>query len=135
MFKYSLFIKSSCTQIHAYYTNGFLNIAEAPSFNQFSLNVVDVSFVGKTYKWQLKSKCLKLNFNRAHPTTLFFKNAVIFKKFLKTKFRFFIVSNVDVQNIISTVYRIRRYNIFTQRGLKVKGLIIFKKRGKVSTYR
>jgi len=135
MFKYRLFMWPLYKEISASHTNNFISTGVEINFNQFTLNVLDVGFTGKTYKWQLRSKCLKLNFNRSHPTFLFFKNTIFFKRFLKTKFRFFLQSHFDFYNTTDYFYSIRRYNIFTQRGLKIRGLVVFKKRGKVSTYR
>lgn len=104
-------------------------------FIPYRLDIVDVSFTGKTYKWLLKTNLWRLTFNRAHPTFVFFNKNLLKKKITKNKVKFFCLNSVSKNTLIKLLYSVRGYNIFTQRGLKIKGLLTFKKRGKISAYR
>lgn len=101
----------------------------------YSINFLDISYVGKTYKWNLKQFFWKLTFNRAHPTKIFFKKPLWFKKLAKTKIRVFLPTTTLNNLLYQKMLKTRRYNIFTQRGIKIKGGFVLKKRGKISTYR
>lgn len=100
-----------------------------------STKIMDLSYTGKTYKWNLKLSFFKFIFNRAHKTNLFFFKKLFYKKLSKNKLRFFLTNYNQFNVLTILIKKIRRYNIFTQRGLKIKQNYIFKKRGKVSTYR
>lgn len=104
-------------------------------FTNYTIQIVDLGFTGKTFKWGLRSRFWKLIFNRAHKTLLHFKSKPFFKKFSKTKVRVFMKSIEEKNKLTNLMLRVRKYNIFTQRGLKIKGFICLKKRGKISTYR
>lgn len=101
----------------------------------YSTYLLDINFTGKTYKWAFKRKLWKLVFNRAHPTWLFSNSFLKFKRFSKTKIRLFLNTYKTKYFLQNLLYRTRIYNIFTQRGIKIKGGLFFKKRGKISTYR
>ena len=97
--------------------------------------IIDLSYTGKTYKWNLKLNFFKFIFNRAHKTNLFFFKKIYYKKLAKNKLRFYLTNKNNFNTLKILIKKIRRYNIFTQRGLKIKQNFIFKKRAKVSTYR
>ena len=120
-------VKISCV-------NNFTYVGLSPDLSIYAMRILDVNYTGKTYKWSLKPSFWKLTFNRSHPTWLFFKVRVFMKRFTKNKIRLFFVGN-SADTVLMYLHKTRRYNIFTQRGLKVKGTYIFKKRGKISTYR
>jgi len=103
-------------------------------FKTYSTQTVDISFFGKTYKWNIKKNILKLTFNRAHKTWIFFYN-VLLKKLSKNKIRLFSNKNSSTYNFIKYINKTRKNNIFTQRGLKIKNTFMYKKRGKISTYK
>lgn len=121
--------------LNFYYSNQLFFTTPRPTVKIYALNIVDVSYTGKTYKWFYRSKFWKLIFNRVHPTLLFFKNKIVSKKLGKTKLRLFLYSVELKNNMLSIFDYTRRYNVFTQRGIKVKGRLFYKKRGKISTYR
>jgi hypothetical protein len=66
-------------------------------------------------------------FNRAHTTTLWWKNKVIKK--LK-KYKMYIKYNYVQKRIVSTILNVRPINIFTKKGLRKSRQILFKKKGK-----
>lgn len=136
MFNTRLFItQKNFKKIRFFSTPNFIFLGPRPQIQVYKVTSLDVFFTGKTYKWLYKKHSWRFLFNRAHVTYLFFKNPIIIQKQAKAKVRIFFNLTQDATTIRSYLYKIRRYNIFTQRGIKVKGSIFFKKRGKISTYR
>ena len=133
--RHILFNKKKENSICVWRSDNFTHAGIQPNFSQYQLNSVDVFFAGKTYKWSIKHNYWKLVFNRAHKTYLFFQQSVFLKKFSKTKIRFFTPNICDRNTIVTSLNKVRGYNIFTQRGLKIKGQLVYKKKGKISTYR
>ncbi len=87
-----------------------------------------IKFTGKGYKIKKNtSKSMVLLFNRAHTTTLWWKN--IFIKKLK-KYKMYIKYNYKQLKVINTILNIRPINIFTKKGLRKSRQILFKKKGK-----
>jgi hypothetical protein len=68
-----------------------------------------------------------LLFNRAHTTTIWWKN-IILKK-LK-KYKIYIKYNNRFENFIKTILNVRYINIFTKKGLRKSRQIVMKKKGK-----
>lgn len=136
MFKNLAIFNSTTKKNLQIYSHNFVTFyTKTPCFSIYSLELLDVSYTGKTYKWSVKLNFWKLVFNRVHPTILFSKQNLILKKMAKTKFRILVPTRAAKQSLINLFYITRLYNIFTHRGLKIKGQLFFKKRGKVSTYR
>lgn len=91
-------------------------------------------FVGKSYKFYKKKSKIRYYFNRSHKTILyFFKLITILKK--KKKYKIFFFSSLDFFFYINYIKRIRKLNVFTRRGIKTSKLFLFKKKGKISSYR
>ncbi len=87
-----------------------------------------IKFTGKGYKIKKNTnKSMILLFNRAHTTTLWWKNTIIKK--LK-KYKIYIKYNNKFENLIKTVLDVRYINIFTKKGLRKSRQIIMKKKGK-----
>ena len=87
-----------------------------------------IKFTGKGYKIKKNTnKSMVLLFNRAHTTTLWWKN--IFVKKLK-KYKIYIKYNTTQKKIINTIINIRPINIFTKKDLRKSRQILFKKKGK-----
>lgn len=87
-----------------------------------------IKFTGKGYKIKKNSnRSMVLLFNRAHTTTLWWKNTFIKK--LK-KYKIYVKYNHTQKKIIDTVLGIRPVNIFTKKGLRKSRQILFKKKGK-----
>ena len=87
-----------------------------------------IKFSGKGYKIKKNStQSLILLFNRAHLTTVWWRN-IFLKKYKKYK----IYINYTDKNkyFINTVLKIRYINIFTKKGLRESRQIILKKKGK-----
>lgn len=97
--------------------------------NQFYFyKFTKIKFTGKGYKIKKNSgKSMILLFNRAHTTTLWWKNIIIKK--LK-KYKMYIKYNNTQKNIINNILNVRYVNIFTKKGLRMSRQIIFKKKGK-----
>ncbi len=87
-----------------------------------------IKFTGKGYKIKKNTnKSIVLLFNRAHTTTLWWKN--MFVKKLK-KYKMYIKYNAVQKKVISTIIGVRPINIFTKKGLRKSRQILFKKKGK-----
>lgn len=87
-----------------------------------------IKFTGKGYKIKKNTnKSMVLLFNRAHTTTIWWKN--IFLKKLK-KYKIYIKHNRKQYGIINSIIGIRPINIFTKKGLRKSRQILFKKKGK-----
>lgn len=87
-----------------------------------------IKFSGKGYKIKKNNlQSLVLLFNRAHLTTLWWKN-IFLKKY--KKYKIYIKYTDKNKFFISTILRIRYINIFTKKGLRESRQIILKKKGK-----
>jgi hypothetical protein len=97
--------------------------------NQFYFyKFTKIKFTGKGYKIKKNSsKSLILLFNRAHTTTLWWKNLSIKK--IK-KYKMYLKYNHLQKNIVNTILNVRYINIFTKKGLRESRQIILKKKGK-----
>ncbi len=97
--------------------------------NQFYFyKFTKIKFTGKGYKIKKNSnKSIVLLFNRAHTTTLWWKNIIVRK--LK-KYKMYIKYNNVQKNIINNILNTRYINIFTKKGLRTSRQIVFKKKGK-----
>lgn len=94
-------------------------------------------YTGKSYKIYKQKKKLYLIFNRSHITFLYFKNFITFnfKTKSKTKFKFKFLYKRDIGYFVGFLKKIRKFNVFTKRGIKINKIPFFKKKGKVSQYR
>lgn len=89
---------------------------------------VKIKFSGKGYKIKKNySNNLNLLFNRAHITSLWWKN-IILKKI--KKYKIYIKYTPKNINFYKILLHIRNINIFTKRGLRESKQIILKKKGK-----
>lgn len=89
---------------------------------------IKIKFTGKGYKIKKNTnRSMILLFNRAHTTTLWWKN--IFLKKLK-KYKMYIKYNYKNQKLINTIISIRPINIFTKKGLRLSRQLLLKKKGK-----
>jgi hypothetical protein len=95
-------------------------------FNFF--NFTKIKFTGKGYKIKKNSnKSVVLLFNRAHTTTLWWKNITLLK--LK-KYKLYLKYDYKNYNIVNTIINVRHINIFTKKGLRFSRQILLKKKGK-----
>lgn len=91
-------------------------------------NFTKIKFTGKGYKIKKNSnKSVILLFNRAHITTLWWKNVTVLK--LK-KYKLYLKYDYKNYNIINTIVNVRYINIFTKKGLRFARQILLKKKGK-----
>lgn len=87
-----------------------------------------IKFAGKGYKIRKNMKqSMILLFNRAHTTTIWWKN--IFIKKLK-KYKIYIKYNYNFINVCTEIVNIRYVNVFTKKGLRMSRQILMKKKGK-----
>ena len=84
-----------------------------------------------------QNKKLIFIFNRSHITFLYFNDFLYsnFKKKSKTHFKFKFLLYSDIGFFIGFLKKIRKFNVFTKRGIKINKLPFFKKKGKISQYR
>lgn len=97
--------------------------------NQFYFyKFTKIKFTGKGYKIKKNTnKSMVLLFNRAHTTTIWWKNILIKK--LK-KYKLYIKYSNKFDSLIRTIINVRAINIFTKKGLRKSRQIILKKKGK-----
>lgn len=121
-------------KIKIYFNNNFLFFKINP-FKIYKFFNLNLKFIGKTYKWFLIKDVFFLKFNRKNKTNLFFLNKLRFIKKSKLKKKIFLLTQNELYFFHKYIYFTRRYNIFTQRGLKLSKFKVFKKKGKISMYR
>ena len=91
-------------------------------------NFAKIKFTGKGYKIKKNSsKSLILLFNRAHITTVWWRN--VFIKKLK-KYKIYVKYTNKNKNLLNTILNTRPINIFTKKGLRKSRQILLKKKGK-----
>ncbi len=87
-----------------------------------------IKFTGKGYKIKKNTtQSMVLLFNRAHTTTIWWKNLSIKK--LK-KYKIYIKCSFVQKKVIDTIVGVRPINIFTKKGLRKSRQILLKKKGK-----
>jgi len=155
-FNISIFKKKELTYLYVYNTNYYtlikiskiikinirtknlLELLNPTNNNEISLKsfikqfrlceFTKIKFTGKGYKIKKNTKhSLILLFNRAHITTIWWKN--IFVKKLK-KYKVYIRYMNMNKNFINTLISVRPINIFTKKGLRKSRQILLKKKGK-----
>ena len=89
-------------------------------------------YFGKTYRIIFKKNCLIFKVGRSHKTILNYNN--YYYKVLKKKKNkyFFKTSCYFMKKFIKLVYKARKPNLYTKRGLKISKVKIKKRFGKVS---
>nr|ASY95725.1 ribosomal protein L6 [Stylonychia lemnae] len=94
-----------------------------------------LKFKGKGYYiYKNKRNTIAMRFGYSHVKRIFF--FFTFVKFLsKTSIIIFGISNFYIDKAANKLVRIRPINIFTSKGMRFTRQIIYKKQGKVSSYR
>lgn len=114
---------------------GLLNKEVNYFFNSFFfLKFKKIKFSGKGYRIYLKKKYYiytKLGYSHK----LFLYNFNNFFKFLGKYKAFIFFINQSVNKFIKNLINLRYINIFTQRGFRLTKQVIYKKKGKISSYR
>ena len=113
---------------------GITYLQKKNKINVNTTEVIDLNYTGKTYKWRIRKNLLKLTFNRAHKTWIFLKKCNL-KIIAKNKTSLFVCDKKTKNNLCGILQKVRKNNIFTQRGIKIKNRLVYKKRGKISTYK
>lgn len=87
-----------------------------------------IKFTGKGYKIKKNTnKSIILLFNRAHITTIWWRNVNILK--LK-KYKMYVKYTKYNKEIVDKILGVRIVNIFTKKGLRLARQILYKKKGK-----
>lgn len=110
-----------------WYWNNFIPSLERLFFEK-------LTFKGKSFKiTRKKKKFYDFDFGHAHYTYVIFFN-IIFKK--RKKYQYYIkrTNYFWFCRFLGEVMNLRQWNMYTQRGLRLKRQLLFKKTGKVSTY-
>lgn len=94
-----------------------------------------IKFKGKGFRMRFfkKNKFIKFFFGKSHKTFILFKK-IIMKKINKYKFT---LKGIDKKKLIlisSQPVKIRPFNVYTLRGLRLSRQIIYKRKGKKGTY-
>lgn len=118
------------------------------SFNKTMLNKKTLFFTnpfflkiklilsGRVFKWSVFKNKISFFFLHSNKKSFFFNKThktVLLKK-SKTSLHFFFYFFLKKNHFIDKVRFVKTTNIFTKRGVLVKGLSILKKKGKVSSY-
>lgn len=107
----------------------FLNI-NSTFFNK-------IKFKGKGFRvrFKKKSETLKFTFGHSHINYLFINNKTIkIKRLGKYKYTFKCNNNIKMNIILKKICNIKPINMYTKRGIRKGRQIIFKRKGKKSTY-
>ena len=120
-----------------YKDNTNLNLLNKFIYKQLkSINfyfVKKIVFFGKGYKIKkLNKKIFNLFFNRSHLTFIKWNNLKL-KKLKKSKILILSSNFKKLTNVINTIVKCRKLNIFTKKGLKLSRQIVYKKVGKKSS--
>jgi len=99
-----------------------------------------ITFSGKGYKLKrfyktvklLKHNFINFYFNTSHINIIYFFNLLI-KKLKKTKIIMYSVNKNLLFDVVNLVLKIKRLNVFTQKGLRLSRQLVYKKIGKKSS--
>ncbi len=103
-------------------------------FKIYTFYIRKLSFTGKAYKIIQLLGTINFSFNKANINYLFFNKFTKYKIISKQRLVFYFLLNKNILNFKYMISQIRSQNIFTARGLKLSQTLIFKKKGKVSSY-
>lgn len=91
---------------------------------------INIKIIGRVFRWQIKKKTKKFVLINSHLTKIYsYQN--IFVKNNKYNYNIFTIYNKELDNILLFL---KKYNIFTWRGLIKNNKILKKKKGKISSY-
>jgi len=124
----------SVRQLDMFFVNTFFLHFNKILVNMTKLNFSKVKFSGKGYRIYLKKTFyIYAQLGYAHKIFLYnFNNAFKFYG----KYRFFIFyTDTLVNRFVKSILMLRFINIFTLRGFRKFDQIIYKKKGKISSYR
>lgn len=99
-----------------------------------------IIFAGKGYKLKRFYKTIKLlkhnfinfYFNTSHINIIYFFNLLV-KKLKKTKIIMYSVNKNLLLGVVNLVLKIKKLNVFTQKGLRLSRQLVYKKIGKKSS--
>lgn len=117
------------------FTNLYINLLHVFLFSWDSYFFEKIKFKGKGYRiaYQRKKKMMTFHFGHSHDTIFIFRWVLIKKPH---KYKFIIIKN-DIQSLKTlnkNILKIKPLNIYTKRGLRNFRQIIYKRKGKKSSY-
>lgn len=94
-----------------------------------------IKFKGKGFriKFLKKSKIIKFFFGRSHITFIVIKN-ICKKRINKYKFILKSINKKSLNKLSKKITNIKKFNVYTLRGIRKSKQIIFKRKGKKGTY-
>lgn len=93
-----------------------------------------IKYNGKSFKIEkIKSNLFLFKFGHANKSYIYLKNKNL-KRIKKIKFFLFFLNLSKTNAQLFKIFKLRSWNKYTQRGLKLNKKIIYKQQGKKSTY-
>lgn len=91
-----------------------------------------IYFIGKGFKLKKYKKGIIFNFNQSHINFLK-TNYIILKKIQKTKLLMFAKNYLDLMKKTKHILKIKHFNVYTNRGLRLTKTNVWKKKNKSTT--
>ena len=111
--------------------NNNLNFTVVKKKQKYFLIIFDKYIYIKYIFSEKSSMYILSDFNYINNIIYFFN--ILIKKLKKTKLIFYSVNYIFFKNIINLTLKIKKFNIFTQKGLRLSRQLIYKKIGKKSS--
>jgi ribosomal protein L6P/L9E len=102
-------------------------------FNKNHFNKIKFKGKGFRLRFKKKNKTLKFMFGHSHINIFFLKNVKI-KRLGKYKYLFKSKDVQKIKNIAMLICSVKPINLFTKRGIRKGRQVIFKRKGKKSSY-
>ncbi len=105
------------------------------SFEKFFFKKIKFKGKGFRVRFKKKNKMLRMMFGHSHINVFFINNKKIKIKRLG-KYKYFLKSNDQqkLNKIAKKICKVKPINMYTKRGIRLGKQIIFKRKGKKSTY-
>lgn len=117
------------------FTNLYVNLLHIFLFSWDSYFFEKIKFKGKGYRiaFQKKKKIMTFYFGHSHDTIFIFRWVLIKKPH---KYKFIIINNnlQKLKQLNKNILKIKPLNIYTKRGLRNFRQVIYKRKGKKSSY-
>jgi ribosomal protein L6P/L9E len=110
--------------------NKLMHIFESTFFDK-------IKFKGKGFRTRFKknSKIIKFTFGHSHINYVFINNnSIKIKRLGKYKYTFKSKDRIKMNLLLQQICKIKPINMYTKRGIRLGRQVIFKRKGKKSTY-
>jgi len=113
-----------------------INIYFFPQNRKIKRNTIKTYLDGRTYKLNIKNRVWNFRFNRSNIRYFIFKNLKTNLKDYKRKIYIYnAYPTTNIQNKwVRTMWKIRKYDTYTLRGIHTNKTCLGKRQGRVSTY-